>query len=686
MYRLRTLDVWDTLLRRRCHPDLIKLIAARHLALCHHPVLAADWLDPWKLLRERCLIEGELARAAAAGGADDEYTLRQVLETLLERVTGLAQSERAQLATKLVEAEVAIEKANTFADPDCRQALAGYPAERSLFLSDFYMPAGLILELLQHHGIADLAPAGISSCDVGLNKRSGRLFRHVLELHGVAAADHVHVGDNRHSDHDMPRSLGIEAVHYEPVEAHRARRQRERLYPDRGTLLNHIDEEVTRDAEALAAQSGEPARSALLLGARCAPLFVGYAILIAERAVAEGLERLFFLTREGEFFIEVYRRVFPQARLAGCALPQTTVLEVSRLATFCASLQEISTGELMRLWNLYSTQSMAAFGKTLRLDGNRLEALCARHDIAYPDPVTYPWKDSRVQALFADVDFRQLLQAQIDADRDLLLGYLDQHGFDEGLSSAGIVDIGWRGTIQDNLALLRPRTRTCGFYLALARFLNPQPANAHKQAFGPNLNQAHEFAHFLDAVSPIEMLCNSPNGSTEGYRRGDDGTVTAMRNVDPDENRVHDDFVRHFQQGVLLAADHWGRYADSHAILSGELRGHACEIWDALISRSPQELSEAYAALSHNEIFGVGHFVDKRAVPSISTLIRGVVDRRSRYEVIQYIKQTQWEAGLWKRRDLGLIHRAMLMLALLGGRLYKGYLRWRRQRRQHADT
>ena len=681
MYRLRTLDVWDTLLRRRCHPDLIKLIAARHLTLRHCAVLAADWLDPWKLLRERCLIEGELARAAAASGADDEYTLQQVLETLLERATALDRSERARLADELVGAEVAIEKANTFADPDCRQALDQYPAERSLFLSDFYMPAGLILELLQHHGIADLAPEGISSCDVGLNKRSGRLFRHVVERHGIAPSDHVHIGDNRHSDLDMPRSLGIDAVHYEPEEAHRARRRREALYPDRGTLLNHIDDEVTRDVEALAAQSGEPARSALLLGARCAPLFVGYAVLIAERALAEGLKRLFFLTREGEFFIEVYRRVFPQASLAGCALPSTDILEVSRLSTFCASLQEITTGELMRLWNLYSTQSMAALGKTLRLDGKRLEALCTRHDIAYPDPVTYPWKDPRVQALFADVDFRQLLQAQIDGDRNLLLAYLDQHGFGDDLASAGIVDIGWRGTIQDNLALLRPRTRTCGYYLALARFLNPQPENAHKQAFGPDLNRAQEFTHFLDAVSPIEMLCNSPNGSTEGYRRGDDGRVEAIRNVDPDENRVHDDFVSHFQRGVLLAAEHWGRYADSHAILSSELRGHACEIWDALVSRSPEEMSAAYAALSHNEIFGVGHFVDKSAVPSIATMVRAPFDARARFELIQFVKQTQWRAGLWQRRDLGLIHRLLLACALTLGRLAKTLIRWRRRRR-----
>lgn len=679
MYRLRTLDVWDTLLRRKCHPDLIKLNAARHLVLRHGASLADDWREPWRLLRERCLIEGELARQAASRGDDDEYRLENVLDELLARASTLPEGERLALARELVAAEVAIEKANTFADPHCRETLAEFPAQRSLFLSDFYMPAGLIEELLEHHGLTDLAPEGISSCDVGLNKRSGRLFHHVHEQTGVAPADHVHLGDNRHSDHDMPSRLGIRAVHFLPSEAHAARQQRERLYPDRGTLLNHIDGEIGGAAETAAARLADPARSAFLLGTRCAPLLVGYAIFIAEQAIRDDLERLYFLTREGEFFSQVFQRVFPDGRLAGCALPPCDLLEVSRLATFCASLQEVSTAEMMRLWNLYATQSMQAMGKSLRLDEAQLAGLCARHDIGHAEPVVYPWKDARVQAMFADPDFRALVQARIDADRALLSAYLAQHGLDDSVARAGIVDIGWRGTIQDNLALLCPRVQMSGCYLALARFLNPQPANCRKAAFGPDLNHAQHYAHFLDAVSPIEMLCNSPNGSTEGYRQRDDGRVEAIRNVDEAENRVHDSFVRHFQQGVLLAAEHWGRYADSHAILSAELRGHACEIWDTLISRSPQELSAAYAALSHNEVFGVGHFVDKSAVPSIGAMLRAFIDRRARFELIQFVKQTQWQAGLRQRRDLSYPHRLALVGAMAVGRMAKALIRLRRR-------
>lgn len=679
MVRLRTVDVWDTLLRRKCHPDLIKLMVARHLVLRHGARIGDAWQDPWAVLRERCMIEGELAREATARGGDDEYALSDVFGRLLARIMASPSQDRDALVEALIAAEVAIEKANTFPDPECRERLADHPAERTLFLSDFYMPADLIVDLLRHHGLDDLVAEGISSSDVGLNKRSGRLFRHVQERFGLGPDEHLHIGDNRHSDHDVPASQGIRTIHYVPERPHADRLQREALFPDRAALLNHIVAEAARAAAQAADELGDPARTALLLGARCAPLYVGFAIFTAERAIADRLEQLFFLTREGEFFIEVFRRVFPEGRLAGIDLPPIDLLEVSRLATFCASLQEVSTTELMRLWNLYSTQSMLAMGKSLRLAPEALGPLCARHGIAIADPVVYPWKDARVAALFADDDFRTLLGARIAEDRALLQAYLAQRGFDPATHVAGIVDIGWRGTIQDNLALVRPQAMVHGYYLGLARFLNPQPTNCVKAAFGPDLNAAQQHSHFLDAVSPLEMLSNSPGGSTEGYERLPDGRVVARRHVDAAENAVHDRFVRHFQRGVLIAAGHWGRYADNHAILAGELRDHACEIWDTLISRSPQELSEAYAALSHNEVFGVGHFVDKRAVPSIATMILGVVDARRRYQVIQFVKQTQWRAGLWRRRDLGVVHRALLATALAAGRIAKRLIQWRRR-------
>ena len=102
---------------------------------------------------------------------------------------------------------------------------------------------------------------------------------------------------------------------------------------------------------------------------------------IAEKALIDRVEQIFFFTREGEFFIQAWRNLFPDNKLMGQILPPVDTLEVSRIATFTASLQEISTNEMMRLWNLYSTQSLFAFFKTLGLDSKDFVELCRKHEL-----------------------------------------------------------------------------------------------------------------------------------------------------------------------------------------------------------------------------------------------------------------------------------------------------------------
>jgi len=680
MHKLRTIDVWDTLLRRKAHPDFSKLISARALSLSHSAELGISYKDPWAIFRERCSIESDLAYALPEG--DGEYEVRDILVRLLDRIllTKERQIDLQYLAESLADVELQYEIRNTYPDPTFHAFSQNYPAKKSIFLSDFYMNSDCIKRILRHHSLHNLVEDGICSCDVGLNKRSGKLFQYVIDQHGITAQDYVHIGDNLYADVKVPSELGIQAVLYLPEEEHRKRQEQAVFFNDRQALYRHISENVLKEAKNEADGLQAEERSAYLLGIRAAPLLVGFILFIAERALIDRVERLYFFTREGEFFLRIWRAVFPENRLAGLELPPVNLLEVSRISTFCASLREVSTDELMRLWNLYSTQSMFALLKTLGLESDAFVEICQAYDLSLMEEIVYPWKDERVQALFKDPGFRRLIEDKIDDDRSRLLDYLSQQGWSSSSAKVGIVDIGWRGTIQDNLAYLRPETRISGYYLGLQRFLNPQPENCSKESFGPNANISKEYSHFLDVVSLIEMLCNSPNGSVIGYDRSINGHVSALRVVDEGENVVYDAFVTHFQKGVLFASAIWSAYVDSHVILSAELRGPGCAIWHEFITKTQKELANAYASLNHNEVFGVGGFVNKRLVPSVWQLFQGVFCRRQRQEIISYLRQTQWVAGILCREDLGLIHRMLLAFALLIGRGYKRLMYLRRYR------
>ncbi|NEX23376.1 hypothetical protein G3480_24300 [Thiorhodococcus mannitoliphagus] len=445
---------------------------------------------------------------------------------------------------------------------------------------------------------------------------------------------------------------------------------------DRQALFRRLDQEALEAAAGLLQVMGSTQRATFELGLRAAPLFFGYALFIAEQSLTDCVGRLFFFTREGELFHRVFARVFPGERLGHGSPPPAYILEVSRLATFSASLRSLSIKEMMRLWSLYSSQSMFALARSLGVEPAALEIACARHGIALEEGIIHPWQDERVKELFSDDEFKGILTDKIKADRSAALAYLESRGMVDDGSSIGIVDIGWRGTIQDNLALIFPCNRFVGYYLGLQRFLNVQPQNCLKHAYGPNANLGLGFTHLLDAVSPMEMLCSSPHGSVMGYGFDSDGRPSAKRLTEPSETAIYEDTVRHFQDGVLFACEHWAHAREHHKIRSAELRELACDAWGGLITKPKRQISEAYAKLNHNDVFGVGLFVDKRQVPSPIKILRGLISSRDRREVILYIKQTQWTSGLWHRRDLGLVHRAILVAILSTGRAYKRARMW----------
>ncbi len=678
MYQLRTIDVWDTLLRRRCHPDLIKLATARHLVFAYHEDLDPEYLDHWAVLRERCSVEAVLGSEARKAGDDDEYRLSDVLDRLLERVFAHGDQDHSATVQSLIQVELENERRHTYPDARCRDLIGRYPAKKTLFLSDFYMPAKMLMQLIEFHGMHDLVPDGISSCDVMLNKRSGRLYRYVHAHHAVEPSAHVHIGDNAYSDVEVPARLGVKAVHYSPEEEKQTRRLQEKCFSDRAFLFRLIEKRVL-EAAAINRNARTTQEDMIFrLGIRAAPLFIGFGLSIAERSIVDKVRRLFFFTREGEFFLKVFDVVSRGRRLANQDVPEARLLEISRVATFCASLRSVSIDEMMRLWTLYDNQSMYALSRSLGMDPAALAGLCMRHSIAPTETIAHPWQDERVRRLFADEEFKQVVGEKVHSDRRALLAYLSERGIREDQEYIGVVDIGWRGTIQDNLAWLLPQKRISGYYLGLQRFLNQQPPNCSKRAYGPDANLDLGFSHLLDAVSPIEMLCNSPSGSVMGYRLEARGRAVADRLIEPAENAVYANTVRHFQDGVLFACDHWAPYIENHAICSKELRELACNIWNALIVKPERQISQAYAALSHNEVFGVGCFVDKRIVPTPEQMIKSLLSPKARRDVILYIKQTQWTSGLWHRSDLSVLHRGMLVSALVAGKAYKRLRLWTR--------
>lgn len=599
--KITSYDIWDTVIRRRCHPDAIKIHVARDLLYRVGNAIKPHLRDPWLLFYLRQSTERQIGQEARATGLDDEYELSLVLERWIKRVAVEGYSISPELINGLVRTEIEQEKYVIYKDPTIQAKLLSDGAERRIFISDFYMGREDLFELLKHVGVAEFFHDGYVSCDAGLNKRSGRLFQHVLSVENQSAQSFFHCGDNQHSDVNMPRSLGLNAELFLPSEEHAERGRKEKRFAERERAISTL---TGQDITAGGNQIRNFARET-------AALLIGFVLHIQEQIVSQQLDRVFFFTREGEFFLKLYqvlRASSPYRHL----LPEGVLLEVSRLATFGPSLSRFNETELMRLWNLYSTQTPRALLKSLDLSEDEFAPLFEQHGLPLDVLVQYPWQDHRVNALFKNEVFLGKANARLGARKELFLKYCQQNGLDTDTHRCGVVDIGWRGTIQDNIACMFPNTKIAGFYLGLNKVLNEQPPNISKQAFGPNLNieDSKEARSLLEFVAPIEMLTNSPSGSVIGYELEGD-RVVARKLIDEGENAVYEKFTSIYQEHVLDMARQCGKGLGVDAVGSEEIRSFAMGIWNDIIQRPNVSLANAYFSLMHNETFGVGKFVVK---------------------------------------------------------------------------
>jgi hypothetical protein len=513
-------------------------------------------------------------------------------------------------------------------------------------------------------------PDGISSCDAGFNKRSGQLFRHVHELHGVSPGEHVHVGDNPWSDVESPRKVGVTSLHFLPEAAHAERMERERLFSSREALFERVRCECSTLAERTS--DGMPDNkqaAAYRLGAEAAPLFIGFALWIAEQAVVEKLDRIYFLTREGEFFYQVFSALLPQGKFFGHNLPPCDVLAVSRLATFVASMQHVSIEEMARIWTLFKSQSISGLFTTLGLDVGDFAAVLDGIGLKVDDVADDPLNLPVLKQLFQTEPFVNAVKHSISSQKDMVFDYLKHNGLRPN-NRVGVVDIGWRGTIQDNLAILMPHTHLHGIYLGLRRLINPQPCNVSKSAYGPDENRSPEFFNLFENFAALELLCSSAKGSVAGFRRID-GKVIPQRQIVESENAAFEDFTKHFQEGVLLAARHWQPYLERYVVTGAELRDPALHIWETLRRAPGRDLAELFMQTPQHDVFGFGDLFQRNQVPSVSTILLAPIFKLRRRRLIEFVRRVQWSAAIDHVQGVGRFHRGMLVLTFRLANLVK---------------
>ena len=640
---LLSLDIWDTLLYRRCHPDEVKIASARLLFVEYRLRLRGAYRDVTSIYRAR-----RVAEDAASLTNDYEYRFEDAALRWVEMIfeTGTPRAILESVVLQLARYEFATEVRSSYVNTAVTDLLDQDKHAPVVFISDFYMSGKFMLELLQAKRLQHNFVRLYCSSDYVENKRSGSLFQRVTRDFGLPPAEICHIGDNREADFESAQAQGLAAYHYRSPR-HEAQRSRAnqmlsaRLAGDVSSLNYALVEQLLKGSRA---KIGEVAPGALnRLGYVCAPLAIGLILHIIERARLYGVSKIFFFTREGIFLKKLYDAVIAQDPY-GCSYPEAVLLDVSRIATFAPSIQDWSDPELMRLWSLYSSQSPAAFTRSLNLSEDAAEPLFDAAGVKFHVPIEYPWLKADFMSVIKGEAFTRLAQEAICAQRVLLQDYLAQCGFNVSEKINLVVDIGWRGSIQDNLSRLCSG-HVHGCYLGLFGFLNPQPLNSSKSAWLFDLNVAKP--HFEDIeVAPIEMLFNSLGGSVSGYARNSDGSVSSIKKSNEAEDRVFLSATSLIQNGILDAVSECIDFVSIRGLTSEDILHAGWNAFEGLLRTPTSEFATAFFDLCHNELFGTGEYYGNDAITAIRGAIAACRGPLLHSTVSACLEKLRWTSGL----------------------------------------
>ncbi|WP_155834507.1 HAD family hydrolase [Butyrivibrio sp. FC2001] len=170
-----------------------------------------------------------------------------------------------------------------------------------IITSDMYLPAKLLDDILRGQGFDGYKELYLS-CDLRINKASGSLYEHVKKDMGTTSI--VHIGDNDASDVLNARKSGIEAIHYPNVNAEgRIYRPGDMSYIV-GSAYRGIVNTSIYNRNAIFSREYE-------YGFIYGGLFVlGYCYYIHELFENRGIDKILFLSRDGDILKQVYDNIY----------------------------------------------------------------------------------------------------------------------------------------------------------------------------------------------------------------------------------------------------------------------------------------------------------------------------------------------------------------------------------------
>ncbi|WP_106377981.1 hypothetical protein, partial [Escherichia coli] len=458
-----------------------------------------------------------------------------------------------------------------------------------LFISDFYTDSSFIKKLLHHHQVSVLD--GVTSAEYGVSKHMGSLYEKI-EL--LKQRKWIHTGDNELADIKMAKRAGAQV----------------RLIKSKKKKINKL--KIKNDYE------------------RLAFIILSFSLFILKTSRKKKCNKIYFFTREGVFFKKNFDLLLNQIPNIFPSIT-TEILPISRVASLALKFNE--SDEFLG-FNDALTQygyGVSTFLSFFHLDDCYSELTTKYHDV------------NDLLSHRNDPLVKQLIKS-IEDKKKRTENFLTSIEFDSEPSI--IVDIGWRGSIQDNLMSRKNNYIQHGCYLGLFDFYPGQSGQNKSSVIFDNNRFRQKWT--MKGVAFMETVFNALDGSVVDYVNN---KPKRKENYAEIENSKHlivmqDAIIEEFMNLSIMLKE--GK------LNINDIERLAIESYKKIVTNPSKEIADFYVGSIQNESFGLNDFIDKEFNISAVDVFRSFFSKSKRNEIRIKLHRNGWRESILKSSKVSL--------------------------------
>lgn len=410
-------DCFDTLFHRYDSNECTLFMWAKEMSFLLNNIISSNYLYRTRKHVERNLIKQlGIENPAYEVLMENVYDCLPQVHSIIDKVTFVKDS---------YDLDCIAESRQLYLDEDTVELLKRKKnAGNSINLvSDFYLPRSFFEDLLQKHSIRNMFDELFISSDIGLRKSTGNLYKYIIDFYSSLPQTFLMIGDDSYSDGVMAEKHGIKVFQ---------RSWDKTICPriNEKKLEKKIKEELEIDSEK---EFFKGFCSAILLF--CERLY--------DSVSSTDCKTLLFCSREGQFLKRIFdyyqNELYLKKRFA------TEYLYISRRATLLPSLGDFQTETFERIFRQYNEISVTDFLLSVGFSSDEIN----KFDIPLNKIIHVSSVNDDLRELRGCSDLLSLYDEKRTIQKRLIQEYIREKN--NGETNLYLVDIGWKGTIQDNL-------------------------------------------------------------------------------------------------------------------------------------------------------------------------------------------------------------------------------------------